>query len=244
MGRGHGVELDGHPGWTRVSVIDITNYAPTRCVGRLPRRVDRRSAALVSNERGVPLHVPQGLVHDFDHVTGPEVDRDPFAVYRNAPPKRVILQPDARGLLGADQGRGHPRGAAATRAVLQRIHRDSRPTQAQGEALPTGAGPARTPPVPPGAGPVLRTEGGGRQGGGHRARCVSGCSTGSSGAESASSSRISRSRSPPPSSPRCSGCRTRSPNSSSSGTRCCCTTTTIRRGAPPRASRSTNTCAT
>jgi len=48
---------------------------------------------LVSNERGVPAHVPPGLVHDFDHVTGPEVDRDPFAVYRNAPANRAFFTP-------------------------------------------------------------------------------------------------------------------------------------------------------
>jgi cytochrome P450 len=48
---------------------------------------------LVSDERGVPPHVPDDLVHDFDHVTGPEVDRDPFAVYRNAPQKRAFFSP-------------------------------------------------------------------------------------------------------------------------------------------------------
>jgi cytochrome P450 len=48
---------------------------------------------VVSNERGVPPHVPHDLVHDFDHVTGPDVDRDPFAVYRNAPAERAFFSP-------------------------------------------------------------------------------------------------------------------------------------------------------
>jgi cytochrome P450 len=48
---------------------------------------------LVSNERGVPSHVPRALVHDFDHVGGPGVTRDPFAVYRNAPNKRAFFSP-------------------------------------------------------------------------------------------------------------------------------------------------------
>src|SRR6202022_4059787 len=33
------------------------------------------------------------LVHDFDHVGGPGVTRDPFAVYRNAPNKRAFFSP-------------------------------------------------------------------------------------------------------------------------------------------------------
>jgi len=41
----------------------------------------------------VPDHVPASLVREFDHVSGPAVERDAFAVYRNAPADRVFYSP-------------------------------------------------------------------------------------------------------------------------------------------------------
>lgn len=48
---------------------------------------------MVSNDGRVPAHVPRTLVRDFDHVSGPEVARDAFAVYRNAPADRAFFSP-------------------------------------------------------------------------------------------------------------------------------------------------------
>ena len=45
----------------------------------------------------VPDHVPASLVREFDHVSGPAVERDAFAVYRNAPRDRVFYSPLNRG---------------------------------------------------------------------------------------------------------------------------------------------------
>lgn len=41
----------------------------------------------------VPDHVPAALVRDFDHVNGPAVERDSFAVYRDAPKMRTFFSP-------------------------------------------------------------------------------------------------------------------------------------------------------
>jgi cytochrome P450 len=41
----------------------------------------------------VPDHVPAALVRDFDHVNGLAVERDAFAVYREAPAARVFFSP-------------------------------------------------------------------------------------------------------------------------------------------------------
>jgi cytochrome P450 len=40
-----------------------------------------------------PGHVPDELVRDFDHVFGPQADRDAFDVYRNAPGERAFFSP-------------------------------------------------------------------------------------------------------------------------------------------------------
>lgn len=41
----------------------------------------------------VPDHVPPALVREFDHVGGAIVERDAFAVYRDAPAERVFFSP-------------------------------------------------------------------------------------------------------------------------------------------------------
>jgi cytochrome P450 len=41
----------------------------------------------------IPDHVPPALVYEFDHVSGPIVERDAFAVYRDAPAERVFFSP-------------------------------------------------------------------------------------------------------------------------------------------------------
>ncbi len=41
----------------------------------------------------VPDHVPAALVREFDHVNGPAVERDSFAVYRDAPRMRAFFSP-------------------------------------------------------------------------------------------------------------------------------------------------------
>lgn len=41
----------------------------------------------------VPDHVPAGLVRQFDHVQGPAIEHDAFAVYRDAPRDRVFFSP-------------------------------------------------------------------------------------------------------------------------------------------------------
>jgi cytochrome P450 len=48
---------------------------------------------LVTHEPIVPDHVPGRLVRDFDHVNGPDVARDAFAVYRTAPADRAFFSP-------------------------------------------------------------------------------------------------------------------------------------------------------
>jgi cytochrome P450 len=41
----------------------------------------------------IPKHVPERLVRDFDHVSGPEVRADAFGVFRNAPKDRIFFSP-------------------------------------------------------------------------------------------------------------------------------------------------------
>jgi cytochrome P450 len=41
----------------------------------------------------IPQHVPERLVRDFNHVSGPEVQVDAFGVFRNAPKERIFFSP-------------------------------------------------------------------------------------------------------------------------------------------------------
>lgn len=49
--------------------------------------------SLVQHDLGVPGHVPAALVREFDHVNGPGIQRDAFAVYRQAPVARAFFSP-------------------------------------------------------------------------------------------------------------------------------------------------------
>ena len=62
----------------------------------------------------VPDHVPAALVRDFDHVNGPAVERDSFAVYRDAPKMRAFFSPLNGGywvLTKAEDIRAAPKAA-------------------------------------------------------------------------------------------------------------------------------------
>jgi cytochrome P450 len=48
---------------------------------------------LAQHDPRVPDHVPATLVREFDHVSGPAVQRDAFSVYRQAPRDRVFYSP-------------------------------------------------------------------------------------------------------------------------------------------------------
>lgn len=48
---------------------------------------------MAAGDPRVPDHVPPALVREFDHVGGPEVSRDAFSVYRDAPTDRAFYSP-------------------------------------------------------------------------------------------------------------------------------------------------------
>jgi cytochrome P450 len=54
---------------------------------------DSQEASLAEHGLRVPDHVPAALLREFDHVNGLAVERDAFAVYRDAPKMRAFFSP-------------------------------------------------------------------------------------------------------------------------------------------------------